>query len=212
MSEETKRLLKYDLISAFKDLWIFILIVLGLEAWCYFMYKTVPNIAILTAFVTGIVMMAWGSKDWQTQIRMYVSAGMTRKRIFRVLLTRNTAMFLAAIIIETALVFGCYPGLGRKFLALSAFYQLFIWGFGMITGVMVYRQKKLGTVFMIIGLLLAGTVSAGSILTERQEDFWTALLAEVPTAGMAAVGIMAAAVLAGGIVLAKKQIQIYMVY
>lgn len=212
MSEETKRLLKYDLISALRDLWIFILIVLGLEAWCYFMYKTVPNVAILTAFVTGIVMMAWGAKDWQTQIRMYVSAGMTRKRIFRVLLTRNTAMILAGIIIEAALVFGCYPELGGKFLALSAFYQLFIWGFGMITGVIVYRQKKLGTVFMIIGFFLSGMISTGSILVESQEDFWGALLAEVPMAGLAAVGIMAAAMLAGGIILAKKQIQTYMVY
>lgn len=212
MREETKRLLKYDLLSAFLDLRIFILIVLALEAWCYFAYKMVPNIAILIAFVTGIVMMTWGSKDWQTQIRMYVSAGMTRKRIFRVLLTRNMAVILAGLVIEAVLIFCCYPELGEKFLVLSAFYQLFIWGFGMITGVMVYRQKKLGTVFMIIGFFLAGMVSAGSILVESQEGFWVTLLVEVPMAELAAVGIMAAAVLAGGIILAKKQIQTYMVY
>ena len=30
MSEETKRLLKYDMRSVFKDMWVFVLIIIGL--------------------------------------------------------------------------------------------------------------------------------------------------------------------------------------
>lgn len=89
MSEETKRLLKYDLLCAFKDIWIFVLIALVLQLWCYYMYNKVANMVLLADFAIGMPLFSWGIKDWQIQIRLYVSTGLTRKGIFRVLLMRN---------------------------------------------------------------------------------------------------------------------------
>lgn len=212
MSEETKRLLKYDLLCAVKDILIFALIVVGLRLWCYFMYKTVANEALLAAFVIGMSIIVWGVKDWQTQIRLYVSSGMTRKGIFKVLLTRYAMSVLAGLVIEAAIVFIGYPELGMKFLVLSVFFLLFLWGFGEIAGVLAYQGKKLGMIFMIIGYMMAGMICAGSVLTENQMEFWCGLLDELTVVNVLVMGTVSAAVLAGGIVLAKKQIGKYMVY
>lgn len=212
MSEETKRLLKYDLLCAFKDISVFVLIVLALQLWCYFMYKTVANAAFLVTFVIGMPIVVWGAKDWLTQIRLYVSSGMTRKRIFKVLLLRYVMTVLTGIMIETAIVFIGYPELGMKFLALSVFFLLFLWGFGEIAGVLTYQGKKLGQIFMIIGYMMIGMISAGSILTVNQMEFWCSLLDELTVVSVLIMGTVAAAVLAGGIFLVKKQIRKYMVY
>lgn len=212
MSEETKRLFKYDLLCAVKDIWIFVLIVLGLQLWCYFMYKTVANAAFSAAFVIGMPIIIWGIKDWQTQIRLYVSSGMTRKRIFKVLVMRYVIILLAGLMAEAVVVFTSYPELGMKFLVLSGFFLLFLWGFGEIAGVLAYQGKKLGQIFMIIGYMMVGMISAGSVLTENQMDFWCSLLDELTVVNVLVMGIVAAAVLAGGIFLAKKQVGKYMVY
>ncbi len=212
MSKETKRLLKYDLLCALKDIWIFVLIVLGLQLWCYFMYKAVANAAFLVTFVIGMPIIVWGIKDWQTQIRLYVSSGMTRKGIFKVLLMRYVIIVLAGLIIETVVVITSYPELGMKLLVLSGFFLLFLWGFGEIAGVLAYQGKKLGQVLMLIGYMMVGMISAGSVLTENQMEFWCVLLDEITVVNILIIGTAAAAVLAGGIFLAKKQIGKYMVY
>lgn len=212
MSEETKRLLKYDLLCSVKDILVFVLIVLGLQLWCYFVYKTVTNAAFLAAFVIGMPIILWGAKDWQTQIRLYVSSGMTRKGIFKVLLMRYVLTVLAGLMIEAAVVFTSYPELGIKFLVLSVFFLLFLWGYGEIAGVLAYQGKKLGQIFMIIGYMMVGMISAGSVLTENQMEFWCSLLDELTVVNVLVMGAASAAVLAGGIFLAKKQIGKYMVY
>lgn len=212
MSEETKRLLKYDLLCAVKDILIFVLIILALQLWCHFMYKTVANVAFLAAFVIGMPIIVWGAKDWQTQIRLYVSSGMTRKGIFKVLLVRYVMTILAGLMIEAAVVFIGYPELGIKFLVLSVFFLLFLWGFGEVAGVLAYQGKKLGQIFMIIGYMMVGMICAGSVLTENQMDFWCSLLDELTVVNVLVMGIVAVAVLAGGIFLAKKQVGKYMVY
>lgn len=213
MSEETKRLLKYDLLCAFKDICVFVLIMMGLQVWCYFMYQVEANTVLLVVYVIGTIMIVWGSKDWQVQIRLYVSAGMTRKRIFRVLLIRSGAAVLAGFFIEAVIVFIRYPWLGIKFLALSVFLQIFLWGFGEIAGVLAYQRKKLGQIFMIIGFMTAGILSMGGLfIMENQEDFWSVLLAELSPVSVSAAGVAAAAMLAAGIGLAKRQIEKYMVY
>ena len=212
MSEETKRLLKYDLLCAVKDILVFVLIMLALQLWFHFMYKAVANVAFLAAFVIGMPIIVWGLKDWQTQIRLYVSSGMTRKGIFKVLLMRYVIIILAGFMIEAAIVFIGYPELGIKFPVLSVFFMLFLWGFGEIAGVLAYQGKKLGQVFMIIGYMMVGMICAGSILTENQMEFWCGLLDELTVVNVLVMGAASATVLAGGIVLAKKQIGKYMVY
>lgn len=212
MSEETKRLLKYDLLCAVKDISVFVLIVLALQLWCYFMYKTVANAAFFVVFVIGMPIVVWGIKDWQTQIRLYVSSGMTRKGIFEVLLMRYVIIVLAGLMIEAVIVFADYPELGIKFLVLSGFFLLFLWGFGEIAGVLAYQGKKLGQILMIIGYMMVGMISAGSVLAENQMEFWYVLSDGITVVKVLVMGAVAAAVLVGGIFLAKKQIGKYMVY
>lgn len=212
MSEETKRLLKYDLLCSVKDILIFGLIMLALQLWCYYMYQTVANAAFLAAFVIGMPIIVWGVKDWQTQIRLYVSSGMTRKGIFQVLLMRYAMTVLAGLMMEAAIVFIGYPELGMKFLLLSGFFLLFLWGFGEIAGVLAYQGKKLGQVLMLIGYMMVGMICAGSVFTENQMEFWYILLDELTVVNVLVVGIAALAVLAGGIFFAKKQMGKYMVY
>lgn len=212
MSEETKRLLKYDLLCALKDILIFVLIVLGVQLWCHYMYKRMANMVFLADFAIGMPLFAWGGKDWLVQIRLYVSTGITRKRIFRVLIMRKLLVILAGIFIEAAMIFINYPEIGIKFMAVSGFFLLFVWGFGDIAGVLVYQRKKLGQIFLIIGYMMIGMLSAGSFFSENQVGFWVVFLAEITPETIAVIGVLAVAVFAGGICFAKKQIRNYMVY
>ena len=63
-------------------------------------------------------------------------------------------VILAGIFIEAAMIFINYPEIGIKFMAVSGFFLLFVWGFGDIAGVLVYQRKKLGQIFLIIGYMI----------------------------------------------------------
>ncbi len=97
-------------------------------------------------------------------------------------------------------------------MAVSGFFLLFVWGFGDIAGVLVYQRKKLGQIFLIIGYMMIGMLSAGSFFSENQVGFWVVFLAEITPETIAVIGVLAVAVFAGGICFAKKQIRNYMVY
>lgn len=213
MSEETKRLLKYDMRSVFKDMWAFVLIVIGLWIWCYLIYDTVANAVLLICFVAGMMFLNMGVRDWQIQIRMYVSAGMSRKGIFQVLNIRNAAIFLGGLLIEAVVAFVAYPVFKTKFLIISGAYLLFIWGFGQITGVLVYHRKKLGQILTIIGYIVVIMPCMGSFsLGNEASGFWRVLFDEITTTTVSVMGIAAVAVLAGGICFARKHMEEYMVY
>ena len=190
MSEETKRLLKYDMRSVFKDMWVFVLIIIGLWLWCYLIYDTMANAVLLICFVD------FGLRDWQIQIRMYVSAGMSRKGIFQVLNIRNAAIFLGGLFIEAVVAFVAYPVFKTKFFIISGAYLLFIWGFGQITGVLVYHRKSW----------------AQFSLGNEASGFWRVLFDGITTTTVSVMGIAAVAVLAGGICFARKHMKEYMVY
>ncbi len=212
MREGTKRLLKCDLMFVFKDIWVWFLVVAGLQIWFYLFYNTVANAALLISFVVGVCLLSTSVKDWQAQIRMYVSAGISRKGIFQVLLIRNTALLLTGLLIEAVMVFAFYPELGIKFLAVSGFYMLFVWGFGETAGVMVYQRKKLGMFLTVIGYILTMIPCSFSFFSEGQADFWMVLLREIPLTAVFVMGALAAAVLAGSICFARKHMGKYMVY
>lgn len=212
MKEGTKRLLKCDLLFVFKDIWVWLLVVIGLQIWFYFLYNAVANAALLLNFVTGVCLLSTSVKDWQSQIRVYVSAGMSRKGIFQVLLIRNAALVLTGLLIEAVIVFAFYPGLGVKFLVLSGFFLLFVWGFRETAGVMVYQRKKLGKFLLVIGYILTIIPCTFSFFSEGQDNFWRVLLNEISVTAVFVMGALAVAVLVGSICFARKHMGKYMVY
>lgn len=213
MSEETKRLLKCDLRYVFKDALVFVLIMAGLQLWCYLLYDKVANMVLLVSFITSLILLSIRAKDWQVQIRMYVSSGMSRKVIFQVLNIRNAILFLAGMLIEVVMCFVSWNGFiffRIEFFVISGAFLLFIWGFGEIMGVLVYQRKKLGLVLMVIGYLPTTIFCMAAIgLEDEPSYFWDALFDKINVLPFVAVAV---AVLAGGIFLAKKQLGKYMVY
>lgn len=213
MSEETKRLLKCDLIYVFKDIWVFALVLAGLWLWCYLLYDTSANAVLLVNFITGVMLLSENVRDWQVQIRMYVSTSMSRKVIFRVLNIRNAILLLMGLFIETVIAFAAYPAFGSKFLVVSGAFLLFIWGFGEIAGVLVYQRKKLGQVLMCIGYILVMSPCMGSFfLGNELSGFWRVLFDGITGINVLVFGAAAMAVLAGGICFAGKHMGEYMVY
>lgn len=213
MSEETKRLLKYDLRCTVKNIWVLVLIVTGLWLWCYLIYDTVANAALLISFVAGMLFLNMGVMDWQVQIRMYVSAGMSRKGIFQVLNIRNAIIFLAGLLIESVIAGVAYPVFRTKFLIISGAFLLLIWGFGQIAGVLAYHRKKLGQVLIIIGYILVMIPCMGSFsLGEEASVFWSILFENISWAYILVMGVASITVLAGGICFARKHMREYMVY
>lgn len=213
MSKETRSLLKYDLLSMLRDFWLYIPVIAVLLLWCYLFYGIVGDVVILISFLIGMQLLAGNIKDWQSQIRMYVSAGMTRKGIFQVLLIRNGMLIFIGILAEAFTAAVVYPGIyGIKPLAVMGFLLLFIWGLGQVSGPLVYQKKKLGFVLMMLGYMLVSVLSMNSFFIRDQRNFLVGILDEMTAPNLLAAGLGAAAVLAGGICYAKKQIGKYMVY
>lgn len=80
MSEETKRLLKYDLLCALKDILIFVLIALGVQLWCHYMYKRMANMVFLADFAIGMPLFAWGGKGLAGSDKIVCQHGNNQKK------------------------------------------------------------------------------------------------------------------------------------
>lgn len=211
MSDKTKRLLEYDMIGMLKDFLSAFFIYLGIVIWIGLIQRTIPNIWGMMLFIGATLNITECMKDWQVQIRMYISMGMTRKEIFQVIFIRNMVLILLESLCAIAIRTGGYTtAFNGKIIVLYIFAFLFSYGWGQVTGVLLYQKRKSGRIFQILGGLWIG-VSAFTAFYPNEEGV-RSVLSGLNMGFMAVCGAVFLAVFAGGVFCSYKCIQEYSVF
>lgn len=215
MSEEMKGLLKYDTGKTARGFLMIVPCVIGLLLWFWLLLGEFVNPFLLLLLYANMMILNWSMADWQREIGSYISMGMTRKNIFRVMLVRALELFVVSIALELLLGSLYYPQTGfGKLVLVSAFLLIFCWGFGQFSGVLVYQRKKLGTVLQILGfMVVGGMLGFGCVLgMESSEQKLLTLVLEIMSVPLlCTIGIVAVIVGILGFCVAGKQIKSYQV-
>lgn len=159
MSDETKRLLKCDFEYSMQNVGLIVMAVVALTLWFFVRYGEIVDMFLLLFMFIGIIMITISVSDWQFRNGLYLSMGVSRKNVYKVIVCRGIFLSLIILLIEAVIGVIFYPDkYNIMFLVVSLGFFLICHGFGQFVGTLMYQKNKLGSVLYCIGIMVVSGI------------------------------------------------------
>lgn len=171
MSEDIKRLLKCDFRYTMQNMKQIVISIVGLLLWFAFLFEKVVDVYLLLIMFMGIIMITLSIADWQYRNSLYVSMGVRRKNLHKVIMIRGIMLSMIGLVLEVILASIFYTrGLNIEILLISLGFFLICHGYGQFTGTLVYQKKKIGTVLQFMGIMAVSGCSGFFAVVSMEEN------------------------------------------
>lgn len=207
MNDGMKRLMGYEGTCVIHGIGEIILVGTGVILWFLLLYGKVINLMFAVTALTCLLILSCSVRDWQLNIRTYISMGITRKSTFMAIVIRGILQMVIGMLLEIIIGFIGYPEyLKAEVLLGSLFLFLCIHGWALVSGALICSHKKTGKVMQVIGLMIiGGVIGGGSMVALNENGMLTLMVNLLTVAGVIDFGIVALIVWIVGIFVARKQ-------